>query len=257
MNASSPSMDRWKRLPVLLAAVLAVAGLYRPSRADDSAGSPSFQLRTGIAVSQHQGVKERNLEYRVASRYRTGFTAGASLLLPVTKRFGVQQEINYVQRGSRQKIGATILEIPTDLDVTYDLDYLEIPSLFRFAWTDPEPPTLYSLFGFAFSLRVRDRYRLSGEVDDGEQVIPLRADADLSEVDLFDYSLVYGVGSEITRVAGRALSLEYRFTLGWNELRLPTYAYVPFGDDDEILVDEAGPVPLHNQSHTVAVGWRF
>ncbi len=256
MNISFPSMNGGGLLPVLLAAVLAVAGFWHPSRADDSPGSPSFQLRTGIAVSQHQGIKERNLEYRVQSRYRTGLAVGGTLHLPVTRRFGIQQEINYIQRGSRQRIGLTILEIPTDLDVTYDLDYLEIPSLFRFTWTDPEPPSLYSLFGFAFSLRVRDRYRLAGEVDDGEQTIPLRAEADMSEVDLFDYSLVYGVGSEIARVAGRALSLEYRFTLGWNELKLPTYAYVPFGDD-EILVDDAGPVPLHNQSHVIAVGWRF
>jgi len=224
------------------------------SGARASSVSPSLTLRLGPSFSQHYGNRERGLEYDVQSRWRTSITAGVSVYLPVVDRFGLQQEICYVRKGSREAIGTRILEIPTVLDVTYDLDYIEIPTLLRFNWITAERPTLYGLTGFALSLKVHDRYVLRGDVDDGTQVVPLRADAAMPEVDLFDFGFVYGMGAGM-KVAGRDLTLEYRFTVGWNSLKMPTYAYVPFGDE-EILVDNP-PVPLRNQSHWVTLGIRL
>lgn len=219
-----------------------------------SAETPFLNLRFGPSFSQHYGNAVRGLEYDVESGGRTSLTAGISLYLPVVDRFGLQQEICYVRKGSREAIGVDILEIPAVLDVTYDLDYLEIPALLRFNWRTSGTPTLYTLSGFAMSLRVHERYQLRGEVDDGTQVVPLRADAAMPEVDLFDFGFVYGMGAGFT-VAGQDLTLEYRFTVGWNRLDMPTYAYVPFGDE-QVLVENP-PVPLRNQSHWVTLGIRL
>jgi hypothetical protein len=246
---SMPLRRGWLLAPGLLAASLLAA-----PGAGASAESPSLALRLGPSYSQHYGNRERGLEYEVQSGGRTSITGGISLYLPVTDRFGLQQEICYVRKGSRQAIGVDVLEIPTVLDVTYDLDYVEIPVLLRFNWKTSGAPTLYSLAGFALSLKVHDRYTLQGEVDDGTQVVPLHADAAMPEVDLFDFGFVYGMGAGLN-VAGRALTLEYRFTIGWNTLAMPTYAYVPF-EDEEILVDNP-PVPLRNQSHWVTLGVRL
>jgi hypothetical protein len=101
---------------------------------------------------------------------------------------------------------------------------------------------------------VRDRYVLKGEVDDGEQRVPLRTDADMSEVDMFDYSFIYGTGFSFSLI-GREFLLEHRFVIGWNTLAMPTYTYVPFGDE-RILIDNE-PVPLKNQNHLVMLGIRF
>ena len=84
------------------------------------------------------------------------------LILPVTERFGIQQEVLYVQKGSRQEIGAEIFDVPVTMDVTYDMDYLEIPVLLRYHWLIGRGVDLYSLAGFAFGLKVNDRYQLSG-----------------------------------------------------------------------------------------------
>ena len=57
-------------------------------------------------------------------------------------------------------------------------------------------------------------------------------------------------------LAGGRLLVEYRFDLSLQQLPLPTYAYVPFGEEDEILVENE-PVPLRNQAHVVMIGIRF
>ncbi|RJR30673.1 MAG: PorT family protein [Candidatus Latescibacterota bacterium] len=252
---------------VRIAAVLLVAALLRSAAAagaEKSSLDPrpggralaelSFGFKAGLSLSQHAGTEERDSEYSVASGWRTGFAACAFIYFPVTARFALQQEIAYVQKGSRQDIGVDILDIPTVLDVAYDMDYIEIPVLLRFALAQWSRGSIYSLAGTALSLKVRDRYTLAGAIDDGEQSVPLRADDDMSEVDMFDFSFVYGLGLELS-IRGRNLFAEHRFTMGWNTLSMPTYAYVPFGDE-RILIDNE-PVPLKNQSHLVLVGIRF
>ena len=228
------------------------------SNLDDSKnlGLPeiSFGFKAGISLAQHTGVEERDSEYTVGSHWQSGFAVGAFLYVPVTRRFGLQQEVVYSQKGSRQDIGVDILDIPTILDVTYDMDYIEIPVLTRFTWAIWNGNSVYSLAGTVLSFKVRDRYTLSGEIDDGEQIVPLEADADMSEVEMFDYSFLFGSGLEHSFLS-RTFLIEYRFTIGWNQLQMPTYCYVPFGDE-QILIDN-DPVPLKNQNHQIVVGMRF
>ena len=214
----------------------------------------SFGLKAGAGFSQHTGTEVRGSKYTVSSQWRPGFAAGAFLFVPVTSRFGLQQEIMYVQKGSRQDIGVDILDIPTVLHVTYDMDYLEIPVLTKFLWFQSARMAVYSMAGTALSIMVRDRYTLAGEIDDGVEVVPLRADSDLSEVDMFDYSFVYGLGVEAS-LWRRRITLEHRFVIGWNTLSMPTYAYVPFGEEQ--LLIENDPVPLKNQAHLIIVGVAF
>ena len=214
----------------------------------------AFGVKLGAGFAQHVGTNPRNSEYDVKSEWRTGLTAGAYVYWPVTSRFGLQQEILYAQRGSQQKIGVEIFEVPTTLDVTYVTDYIDIPVLVRYAMFRWGQNDLYSLLGTAMSLKIHDRYTLDGVLDDGTEAIPLTADDDMSEVDMFDFSFVYGTGVEFM-IASWCVLAEYRFTMGWNTLSMPTYAYVPFGDD--LILVENEPVPLKNQSHALVLGIRF
>jgi hypothetical protein len=240
-------------------AVLAIVAIViaSPSAAQDQGGftSLSFGVKGGLALSQHQGTEASDSEYTVASTMRKTVMGGVFVILPITRRFALQNEVLYVRKGSRQDIGVTIFDVPTVLDVTYDMDYLEIPLLLRYHWVIDRGLDVYSLGGFGFGLKLNDRYVLAGDVNDGEQIVPLSADSDMSEVDLFDMYFSYGVGVE-KPVGGVRLLLEYRFDLSLQQLPLPTYAYVPFGEDDEILVENE-PVPLRNQCHMIMLGIRF
>jgi hypothetical protein len=214
----------------------------------------TFGIKAGFSLSQHSGVKERDSEYTVSSEWRKAGGIGVFLHLPITRRFGLQQEVMYVQKGSRQDITVDILDIPTVLHVTYDMDYIEIPVLLKFKWFIWEKTELYSLAGWALSFKVNDRYTLEGEVDDGTETAPVYADSDMSEVEMFDYSFIYGFGLEFSLFRIPML-IEYRFAIGLNSLQMPTYAYVPFGNE-EILI-ENDPVPLKNQNHLLMLGITF
>lgn len=232
-----------------------------PESLSDDTGHPetgfanvTFGLKVGFSLAQHSGTEERDAQYKVSSQWREGFAVGAFLYLPVTSRFGLQQELFFVQRGSRQDIAVEILDIPTVLHVTYNMDYVEIPVLLKFAWLRWNHNAIFSLAGTAISFKVRDHYTLDGEIDDGNETVPLYADSDMSEVEMFDYSFIYGLGLDFTLLRIQFL-LEYRFVIGWNSLAMPTYAYVPFGDE-EILIDN-DPVPLKNQNHLLLLGISF
>jgi len=261
-RAGLKGLVRAARKPVrALIAALVVHAAW-PAGVPAAAGGPdggafagvSWGIKGGGGLAQHQGVEPRDSEYAVASAARSGPAVGLFLHLSVTRRFALQQELLYARKGSRQDIGVKIMDIPTTLHVSYDMDYLEIPVLLRYAWLIDAGFDLYSLAGFGFALKVRDRYRLSGLVSDGVESIPLRADSDMSEVDLFDFALAYGVGVEMP-LRGLRLLVEYRFDLGLQRLPLPTYAFVPFGDE-EFLVDNE-PVGLRNQAHMLLLGIRF
>jgi hypothetical protein len=253
----APSIAVLRRTATALAlAAWAAAGAAAAAPADDPGGFPpvSVGLKGGFALAQHQGVQPRDPQYTVASTMHRGVAAGIFLTLPITPRFHLQQEVLYVQKGSRQDIGVAIFDIPTVLDVSYEMDYLEIPLLLRYHWLIERGVDLYTLGGFGFGLKIRDRYRLSGTVTDGEETIPLTADSDMSEVDIFDFFFTYGVGIEVP-AGGRRLLLEYRFDLSLDRLPLPTYADVPLGDET-VRVDN-DPVPLRNQCHMLLAGVRF
>lgn len=250
-----PEILRRAALAVLILAATASMAAGRAVNPPTGLARITGGVKAGLSLTQHQGVEDPRLPYSVDSGWRRGVAAAAFLHFPVTDRFGLQQEVVYVQKGSRQTIGVDILEIPADLDVVYELDYLEIPLLTRFVWLRSPRYDLYSLGGFAFALKLDSRYRLDGVVADEEQSIPLRADAAMDEVDIFDFAFVYGTGLEVS-AWGRRLLLEYRFTLSLDRLPLPTYAYVPFGPDDEVRI-ENDPVPLRNQAHAILLGIRF
>lgn len=226
----------------------------RPGNSETGWTSVSFGFKGGLSLSQHSGIEERGSEYSVSSHWRTGFAAGVFVYLPITSRFGIQQEVFYTQKGSSQDISVDILEIPTVLHVTYDMDYIEIPVFFRFDWYRSASGAFYSLAGTALSFKVKDRYTLDGVIDDGSQQVPVSADSDMAEVEMFDYSFVYGMGAEFS-LFGRQLLLEYRFAMGWNSLAMPTYAYVPF-EDEQILIENE-PVSLKNQNHLLLLGITF
>jgi len=214
----------------------------------------SWGMRSGICLAQHVGTEERDSEYEIDSDWRAGFTGAVFVYWPVTERFGLQQEVAYTQKGSTQRIGVEIIDIPTTLHVTYEVDYLEIPVLTRYTLFRNQRGEMYSLAGMAMSIMLASHYELSGEVSDGVDTIAVTASSDMSEVDLFDFSVVYGLGYDF-EAAGHDVFVEYRFTMSWNTLYLPTYAYVPFGDE-EILIDNE-PVPLKNQTHSISFGVSF
>jgi len=204
--------------------------------------SLEFGLKAGYNLSQHYGTKAGAENYEVDTHFRHAAGGGLFIYSPITEAFGIQQELLYVMKGSREDI--VIKDQPIQVKVDYDMDYVEIPVLFKFQEHRFRKFSLYGFSGFALSIMVRARYKLVGTVEFNEggniTIMPISARSKMPDTDIFDYAFLYGGGIDF-QIRDLDLSFEYRFTIGWNPLLLPT-----FGNED--------PVPLRNQSYLFMLG---
>jgi hypothetical protein len=217
--------------------------------------------KLGFNLAQHYGTKVTESDYKVSTDFRPGFIAGTFLDLQILPHFSLGYEVLYSQKGSKETI--TIFRIdeqgdgvmvalpkPAEMKVKYYLDYLELPILLKVKVLDSPRFSMSAITGTAMSLMLKGYRELKGTVyfadGDGFSAIPISAESKLDEVNMFDYSFVYG-GAFILKTK-LPISLEYRFTLGWDYLSLPTN---PEFDPGSI------PVELRNQTYSLILSTSF
>jgi len=200
-----------------------------------------FGLRAGYSMATQYGIHTPDIPYTVDVFYRHGLAGGLLIYYPITESFGMQQEFLYVQKGSLEDID--LKDRPIYTHTEYDLNYFEIPIVMRYSFLRLGKCTIYGCSGFALSILLNGEYRLSGiaEVDG----IPVNfSDTNKIEgVDIFDYGFLYGAGVDCI-LFGKQCFFEYRFTIGWNILMMPTAE----GED---------PAPLRNQDYIFTLGMYF
>lgn len=198
--------------------------------------------KAGYNLSLNYGNKADAKMYGVDSHFRHAAAAGLYLYLPIIGTFGMQYELLYVMKGSRNDIA--LKEEPIRVDVAYGLDYLEIPVFFKLQVQCFGKIKLFATSGWALSVLLKTDYDLTGTVEFNDAgtitTIPISASGDMPDTDIFDYSFLFG-GGILFPFAHRECSFEYRFTIGWNVLMLPTY-------------ENQDPVPLRNQSYLFMLG---
>jgi hypothetical protein len=141
-------------------------------------------------------------------------------------------------KGSRHDIGIPAEAVQTF--TLYDINYFEIPVVFRYMFLHLGDYKVYGTCGWAMSILLNGRVELDGTVEeDGARIAFTYADR-IRGLDDFDYSFVYGLGVEAP-FAGKDWFFEYRFTIGWNTLEMPTFPDEP-------------TAPLRNQNYVFALG---
>ncbi len=157
--------------------------------------------------------------YSVASENRTTFALGALLSWRLSRRFHLQPEIYYIQKGSKQNI---ILDIfpAGPIRATYSLGYYEIPVLLKvYAKSDQELLGTHLVAGPYLSLLAGTSYTIKnaylGEIK--EDITGLRST---------DYGLIFGLGMDVNGRDARFV-FDYRFSLGMVDLILPTGPGLP------------------------------
>jgi len=160
-----------------------------------------------------------------------GYFAGVGLNLPVSERFALLYEANFVTKGSAEDItvinmGGETLPKPAEMHITYRINYVEFPILTKYELIKSEPVKIGITSGIALNLKIYGRHRLRGKVyfpdSDGYSIIRIKEASNLSNISLFDYTLVYG-GEAGFRLYNKDLAIGYRFTVGMDELLLPTF----------------------------------
>lgn len=231
------------RLLLLLLMVASIAGLPAWEMKELKLG-----LSAGYNLAQHYGNKDQAEGYKVETGFHHGFTSGLYLELPILEDFAFRYEFNYVTRGSEEDITITELEgeelyKPAVMNVYYHLGYVEFPMLFKYTALKTDQIGLAINAGAAMALKTDGRYELDGVVyfpeADSFTTFEIKDKSDLSEVNQFDFSLIYG-GELDFRMWDRPFTLGYRFTIGWDYLNLPTYELA-----------EQSTVALRNQSYAL------
>ena len=211
----------------------------------------SYGTKLGFNLAQHYGTKDQGGDYEIETSMRPGMIAGAWLDMEILPYFKLGYELLYSQKGSREVI--RILEMdgeplpkPAEMNIRYDLDYIEIPILLKLTTLQHKKLSLDSIVGTAMSLKIKGHHDLHGTVyfpENGSySEFTVNESSNLAEVNMFDYSFVYGTA---LRYQGKLdLSFELRFTLGWDYLNLPTFSL-------------AEPVALRNQTYSATLGLNF
>jgi hypothetical protein len=198
-----------------------------------------FGLKGGYSLATQYGITIPDIPYTVDSKYRHGFAGGIMVYFPITESFGVQQELLYVMKGSREDI--TMTNQPVKTHTEYNLNYFELPFVFNYTFVRLGDFSIYGSSGFALSILLGGESRLDGTVDvGGGNLIPFNESTNLEGVDIFDYGFLYGAGLNFNLLSKKCF-FEYRFNIGWNTLMMPTSE----GQD---------PAPLRNQDYIFALG---
>lgn len=207
-------------------------------------------VTAGYNLTQHYGTKDQTGDYIVRTGFRHGFTTGLNLHLPINDKFALMYEFLYVTRGSKENI--TIVELddeplvkPAVMDVKYFMDYVEFPFLLQYKFMEKKNFSLSMVSGVAMALKVKGDYELDGVIyfpdGDGYSTFILKDKSHLEEVNMFDFSLIYG-GELGFQFWSTPMALAYRFTIGWDYLDLPTYS-----------AGDSAPVSLRNQSYSLSL----
>jgi hypothetical protein len=200
-----------------------------------------FGIKGGYSMSTQYGITVPALPYTVDSLFRHGIAGGIMAYFPITDSFGVQQELLFVTKGSRQDI--TMTAPPFHSLSEYNLNYLELPIVFRYTFVKLGNFKIYGSSGFALSILLHGESHVNGEVNVGGMQVPFSESTKMEGVDTFDYGFLYGAGVEFNVFKKRCF-FEYRLNIGWNTLMMPTSA-------------GQAPAPLRNQDYVFALGVYF
>ena len=211
----------------------------------------NYGIKTGFNLAQHYAPMPKGSEYKIKTGLRPGAIAGFWLDMRVLPQFAVGYEALYSMKGSREKItvlkmDGEVLPKPALMNVDYDLDYLEVPVLLKLRAWERGRLSMEGIVGTAMSVKLHSHHALQGIVyfpdGAGFSEFPINEESDLSDVNMFDYSMVYG---NVLRYDGKIkIRAELRFTLGWDYLQLPTFSL-------------AEPVELRNQTYSAIIGLEF
>jgi hypothetical protein len=201
-----------------------------------------FGLKAGYSLALQYGIPPADDTYTVDTDSRHGFAGGIFVYFPITESVGIQQELLYAMKGSRQDV---TINTPVNINTVsiYDLSYFEMPMIIKYRFVKIKNLGIYGTTGIALSLLLDGKYDITSTINAGGPPIVVPESGDMKGLDTFDYSFVYGAGTDF-KLFNKDFFFDLRMTVGWNTLAMPN-------------ASGADPVPLRNQAYVFALGLYF
>jgi len=167
---------------------------------------PTFGIMGGVNLAKISGDDVGSADNR------TGFLGGVFLTVHLTNTFAIQPEAIYSQRGASDNSEPGV-------NVTFKLDYIDVPVLLRFDVPVAGPIRPFLLAGPAFGLQTSCAVGVKG--DGASMSVDCDRLGEAAEVQFekktFDLSGVVGAGLDF-RVGGRTLMLGARYQHGFSDV---------------------------------------
>lgn len=201
-----------------------------------------FGIKAGYSLATQYGITPADDAYKVETGSRSGFVGAVFVYFPITESVGIQQELMYAMKGSRQDVSFTD-PIPINTVSEYNINYFEMPMLLRYTFVKIKSVGIYGSTGIALSLLLNGDYNITTTIEPGGPPVVTEESGDMKGLDTFDYSFLYGAGADF-KLLKKDFFFEYRMTVGWNTLAMPN-------------ATGAEPVPLRNQDYIFTLGFYF
>lgn len=224
-------MKKMVYLPIIIAIIL--------SNSISAQTGTRFGLKSGLSLALQYGIDSADETIDVKSGSNIGFGGGIFAYFPITESVGIQQELLYVMKGSKQDVTITNPFL-INVESQYELNYFEMPMVLRYKFVNVWNVGIYGTTGIALSLLLDGAYNITTTISPVEPPIVSKESGDMAGVDTFDYSFIYGAGAEF-KLFDKDFFLEYRMTIGWNTLAMPN-------------AKGGEPVPLRNQNYIFTLG---
>ena len=201
-----------------------------------------FGLKTGYSLALQYGISPADNTYTVDTDNKSGFAGGVFLYFPITESVGIQQELLYAMKGSKQDV---TISKPVNINTVseYNLNYFEMPMIIKYKFVKIKNFGIYGSTGIALSLLMNGDYSITSTINMGGPPIIVEESGDMKGLDTFDYSFVYGAGTDF-KLLNKDFFFDIRMTIGWNTLAMPN-------------ATGADPVPLRNQNYVFGLGMYF
>jgi opacity protein-like surface antigen len=194
----------------------------------------TFGLNVGPVFSNHWSTEDAP-EGVEKPKGESGFSVGVYMNLSLGKRFSLQGEIGYAEKGAKHNL--LIEGFPYGpVDVTYNTEHIEIPIWLKFYVIKGKKFRIYTGGGGYIAFLTNGWYLFENEV------IPSFT-ADMDDIKKTDLGFLFQWGLEF-KVGDFFVHLEYRYSMGLIDISYPT------GPD-------APGVELRNLAHAALLGVSF
>jgi hypothetical protein len=215
--------------------ILALVMLIGTSGALEATVEFRFGIQGGFSLTNHWSTKEKSGNYTVESSIKDGFAAGGLATVRISNLFSLEGDVLFVKKGSNQTI--TVPGFPYGpIEVTYHLNYVEIPFLLRthlFPKAKIQPTLAVGPY-VAFLTSKKYVYQI---------IVVGTQEKEIEGIKSTDYGIAFGTGLEIPANIIH-LRIDYRYSMGFVDLKLPTGPGFP-------------EIELRNYCHSLMFGLVF
>jgi len=188
----------------ILWACVSVSSLY---------AEPGFGVHVGPLLSGQWSPRDDDTGADVKKRWLTRFSAGIHAEFDLSAWLSFRPGFSYVQKGARHDISIPDFQFSA-IHALYEYDYFELPLLLKaspFRWNRIRP---FSTGGLYLSRLGRTSYKA-----DIEKLGTI--ESEMESMGKWDWGFTFGYGLDV-RFLPWLMSLEYRYSMGFVDMKLPT-----------------------------------